>query len=308
MRATTESAVSPAPPPTNQANGTTSLPDANSWKALLEAALAEDIGSGDVTSRILFEEDDCAVARIEARQSLVVCGLPVARTVFERVDPLLEVELLCEEGDSADAYQPVLRATGSVRSLLTAERTALNFLGRLCGIATNVRRYVDAVAGTGTAIVDTRKTIPGWRALDKYAVAAAGGTNHRMGLYDGVLLKDNHAAAAGSLAAAVKRALDQAPSGVFVQVEVQSHAEAREAVAAGADFLLLDNLDPETTRHIVSEFKEHAVLESSGGITLENARAYAECGVQRISIGALTHSAPSADLSLEIDSAGGHPR
>lgn len=296
--------MSPAPHFIKPSDRQLVAPTAESWKILLEAALSEDIGSGDVTSRIIFSENDRAVARIEARESLIVCGLPIARAVFERVDPGLEVEVLALEGEAAAAYQPLLRISGSVRSLLTAERTALNFLGRLCGIATHVRRYVDVVAGTETAIVDTRKTLPGWRALDKYAVTAGGGVNHRMGLYDGVLLKDNHAAAAGSLIAAVSRALEQAPSGVFVQVEVQSHHEAREAVGAGADFLLLDNLDPKTTAEIVSELRERATLESSGGITLENVRAYAETGVHRISIGALTHSAPNADVSLEIDSAG----
>lgn len=297
--------MSPAPHSPAPTDGSLVAPPDDSWKTLLDLALREDIGSGDVTSQIIFEPGDPAVARIEARENLVVCGLSIARAVFERVDPSLEVEVLAREAETAAAYQPLLRISGSVRSLLTAERTALNFMGRLCGIATHVRRFVDAVAGTGTAIVDTRKTLPGWRALDKYAVTAGGGTNHRMGLYDGVLLKDNHAAAAGSLVAAVTRALDQAPSGVFVQVEVQSHDEAREAVAAGAELLLLDNLDPKTTAEIVSELRERATLESSGGITLENVRAYAETGVHRISIGALTHSAPNADVALEIDSAGG---
>jgi nicotinate-nucleotide pyrophosphorylase (carboxylating) len=303
-----EKLVSPAPRPNGPTRAATTLPTSESWKTLLETALAEDIGSGDVTSRIIFDAKDRAVARIEAREPLVVCGLTIAAAVFESVDAALEIDTLCSDGDSAVAYQPLMRISGSVRSVLTAERTALNFLGRLCGIATHVRRYVDEVDGTGTAIVDTRKTLPGWRVLDKYAVRAGGGVNHRMGLYDGVLLKDNHAAAAGSLVAAVTRALEQAPDGVFVQVEVQSHEEARQATAAGADFLLLDNLDPETTRAIVGELKERATLESSGGITLENVRAYAETGVHRISIGALTHSAPNSDLSLEIDSAGGVPK
>jgi nicotinate-nucleotide pyrophosphorylase (carboxylating) len=288
-------ATSPASPP---------LPPRSRWEPLLEAAIAEDLGAGDVTSQITFDLADAARARIEARQELIVCGLPIAAAVFEHVDGGLRIEPALGEGERARPYQPMMRVSGPVRGLLAAERTALNFLGRLCGVASHTRRYVDAVAGTRARIVDTRKTLPGWRVLDKYAVAVGGGTNHRMGLYDGILLKDNHAAAAGGLEQAVKRALAEAPSGLRVQVEVQSEEEALIATAAGADFLLLDNLTPEATAHIVECCGEGAVLESSGGITLANVRAFAETGVQRISIGALTHSAPNADVSLEIESAG----
>jgi nicotinate-nucleotide pyrophosphorylase (carboxylating) len=288
-------ATSPASPP---------LPPRSRWEPLLEAAIAEDLGAGDVTSQITFDLADAARARIEARQELIVCGLPIAAAVFDHVDGGLRIEPALGEGERARPYQPMMRVSGPVRGLLAAERTALNFLGRLCGVASHTRRYVDAVAGTRARIVDTRKTLPGWRVLDKYAVAVGGGTNHRMGLYDGILLKDNHAAAAGGLEQAVKRALAEAPSGLRVQVEVQSEEEALIATAAGADFLLLDNLTPEATAHIVECCGEGAVLESSGGITLANVRAFAETGVQRISIGALTHSAPNADVSLEIESAG----
>jgi len=276
------------------------LPPRSRWEPLLEAAIAEDLGAGDVTSQITFDPADKAEACIEARQDLVVCGLPIAAAVFEAVDASLQVELVSNEGDLARAYEPLLHVRGPVRGLLAAERTALNFLGRLSGVATHTRRYVDAVAGTRARIVDTRKTLPGWRALDKYAVAVGGGTNHRMGLYDGILLKDNHAAAAGGLDRAVKRALARAPSRLRVQVEVQSEEEALAALGAGADFLLLDNLSSATTARIVDRCGDRAVLESSGGITLENVREFAETGVHRISIGALTHSAPNADVSLEM--------
>jgi nicotinate-nucleotide pyrophosphorylase (carboxylating) len=280
------------------------LPPRSRWEPLLEAAIAEDLGAGDVTSQITFDPSDRAAARIEARQDLVICGLPLAEAVFQRIDPTLRVELALAEGELATPYEPLLHVSGPVLSLLAGERTALNFLGRLCGVASHTRRYVDAIAGTRARIVDTRKTLPGWRVLDKYAVAVGGGTNHRMGLYDGILLKDNHAAAAGGLDPAVKRALAKAPSGLRVQVEVQSEQEALVATRAGADFLLLDNLSPAVTARIVEQLGEVALLESSGGITLDNVRAYAETGVHRISIGALTHSAPNADISLEIETAG----
>ena len=283
------------------------LPPRSSWEPLLEAAIAEDLGAGDITSQIVFGPFDEACGYIEARQELVVCGLAVARATFERIDPELETTPTLAEGALASPHEPLLQIRGAVRSVLAAERTALNFLGRLCGVATHTRRYVDQVAGTRAHIVDTRKTLPGWRILDKYAVAVGGGTNHRMGLYDGILLKDNHAAAAGGLESAVKQALAAAPSGLRVQVEVQSEQEADCALDAGADFLLLDNLSPDATTRIVDHCGARAVLESSGGITLENVRQYAQTGVHRISIGALTHSAPNADLSLEIDPAGGAP-
>lgn len=288
-------ATSPTSPP---------LPPRSRWEPLLEAAIAEDLGAGDVTSQIIFGPADTTTARIEAREAIVVCGLPIAIAVFERVDSQLCVEPALGEGEAASPEQPMLRIQGAVRGLLAAERTALNFLGRMCGVATHTRRYVEAVAGTRARIVDTRKTLPGWRILDKYAVAIGGGTNHRMGLYDGILLKDNHAAAAGGLDRAVKRALADAPSGLRVQVEVQSEQEAHDAIGAGADFLLLDNLSVEETANICLHCADDAVLETSGGVTLENVRAYAETGVHRISIGALTHSAPNADVSLEIEPAG----
>jgi len=279
-------------------------PPRAAWEALLALALAEDIGAGDVTSAIAIAADARGVARIEARTGLRVCGLAVAEAVFAAVDPSLRFEALASDGDDARAGQALARIAGRLRPLLAAERTALNFLGRLCGVATFTRRFVEAVRGTGAAIVDTRKTLPGWRALDKYAVAVGGGVNHRMGLFDGILLKDNHVAAAGGVAAAVKGALARAPSHLRVQVEVESLADARAAVEAGADFLLLDNRTPAELSVIAAALRGRALLEASGGVTLENVRAIAETGVQRISIGALTHSAPCADVALELDGAG----
>jgi len=196
---------------------------------------------------------------------------------------------------------------GPLSSILVGERTALNFLSRMCGVASYTRCFVEAVVGTRAAIVDTRKTLPGWRALDKYAVSVGGGINHRFGLFDGILLKDNHIAAAGGVEAAVKAALTSAPAGLRVQVEVQSEAEAEAACGAGADFLLVDNCPPDQVAAIVRNLGDRAVLEASGGMTLDNVRAYAETGVHRISVGALTHSAPQSDLALEIDRTDGRP-
>lgn len=277
-----------------------SLPPRSSWRPLVELALAEDVGTGDATSKIAIPSHARGRARIESREDVVVCGLPVAEEVFRLVDPELELERQVREGEHVGADTALLHVSGSVRSILTAERTALNFMTRMCGVAMRARRFVEAVAGTGTAIVDTRKTLPGWRVLDKYAAAAGGAVNHRVGLFDGILLKDNHIAVAGGVTAAVKAALAGAPAGLRVQVEVQSPDEADEAVAAGADFLLLDNCSPATCRHIVERLGDGVLLESSGGIDLHDVRQHAEAGVHRISIGALTHSAPAADLALEM--------
>lgn len=276
------------------------FPPAHTWRPLVAWALAEDLGPGDVTSPLVIPEGREGEAVIEARQPLVVCGLPLAAAVFEEVDASLTFAASARDGDRLSPGEPLARVYGSVRSLLSAERTALNFLGRLCGVATFTRRFADAVAGTGCLLVDTRKTLPGWRSLDKYAAAVGGARNHRMGLYDGVLLKDNHVAAAGGTALAVKAALAGAPAGLRVQVEVESEAEALEALAAGADSLLLDNRRPDELRALVSRFGERALLEASGGVTLENVRAMAATGVHRISVGALTHSAPNADVALEL--------
>jgi len=242
---------------------------------------------------------------VEARQPLIACGLAIAEAVFARVDPSLEVSRAWNEGEARERDLPLLHVRGSLRSILAAERTALNFLGRMCGIATLARRYVLAVEGSGCRVVDTRKTLPGWRVLDKYAAAVGGAENHRMGLYDAVLLKDNHLAAAGGVTAAVKAARAGVPAHLQIQVEVESAEQAEEALAAGATWLLLDNRSIEELHTLAARFRDRAVLEASGGVTLENVRAIAASGVHRVSIGALTHSAPVADVALEVAAPGG---
>jgi nicotinate-nucleotide pyrophosphorylase (carboxylating) len=278
------------------------------WSGLLELALEEDLGPGDVTSALVIAPDRRGAAVIEARQPLVVCGLDVAEAAFRALDPGLCFERAARDGLEVDAGAPMARLEGRLAPLLAAERSALNFLMRLCGVASHTRRFVQAVAGTRARIVDTRKTLPGWRALDKYATAVGGATNHRAGLFDGILLKDNHVALAGGVALAVKSALAGAPANLRVQVEVESLADALAAVEAGADFLLLDNRTPKEVREIVQRLDGRALLEVSGGIDLRNVREMAETGVARISIGALTHSAPAADVALEITPGDGAPR
>jgi nicotinate-nucleotide pyrophosphorylase (carboxylating) len=286
--------------------GPVELPPIHTWRALVAAALEEDVGPGDVTTRLVVPAEARGRGVLEARQDLVVCGLPVASAVSASVDPELVLTPRAAEGDTVTAGSVIADVRGPLRALLCAERTALNFLMRLCGVATLARRYVEEVAGTGCEIVDTRKTLPGWRTLDKYAVATGGATNHRSGLYDGILLKDNHLAVAGGVLPALKAALADAPAGLRVQLEVESEEDAVAAVEAGADFLLLDNCAPPVLRAIASRLRGRAVLEASGGVHLGNVREVAETGVHRISIGALTHSAPAADLALEI-AAGGEP-
>ena len=274
------------------------------WAPLLLSALAEDLGGGDRTAAAVLPAGLQLSARVEARQELVVCGLCVAQAAFEALDPAVDFEALHRDGELVAAGAPLARVRGPAHGVLAAERTALNFLARLCGVATLTRRFVQAVAGTGAAIVDTRKTLPGWRALDKFAVAAGGGVNHRFGLYDGVLIKDNHAAAVGGVGAAVQAARAALP-GAEIQAEVESEAEAQAALRAGADSLLFDNRSPRQLRELVTAFGGRARLEASGGVNLANVRAVAESGVGRISIGTLTHSAPAADLALEVDAPGG---
>ena len=278
------------------------FPPESAWRPLLELALAEDIGPGDITSRIVLSREARGQARIESRQTLVVCGLPLVEQVFRSVDSDLTLEPQTEDGKTVAPGTPLMRIAGSVMSMLAAERLALNVLGRMAGVATYTRAYVDAVAGTEVEIIDTRKTIPAWRLLDKYAVLAGGGSNHRIGLFDGILLKDNHIAAAGGVAQAVRLARQNAPANLRIQCEVESLDQAREAVDAGVDLLLLDNRSPDEIREIAGAMPEGLLLEASGGISLDNVRTYAETGVHRISIGALTHSAKVADVALEMES------
>jgi nicotinate-nucleotide pyrophosphorylase (carboxylating) len=267
---------------------------------LIDRALAEDVGEGDLTTRILVAPDARASGRIVQREPGVIAGLDVAGAVFERFGVRLE-PVPRGEGRPGRGGEAVARLEGPAAGILTAERTALNFLGRLSGIATLTARYVDAVAGTGAKILDTRKTTPGLRGLEKAAVAAGGGVNHRMGLYDAILIKENHAAAAGGLEAATRRALAEAPPGVEVCVECESTAEVELAIEAGARRLLLDNMSVAELRAAVERAAGRATLEASGGVKLENVREVADTGVEFISVGALTHSAPALDLSLLID-------
>ena len=279
------------------------LPQAATWLPLLERALAEDLGAGDVTTLAVLPDDTHLEAVVEAREDATVCGLVVAARAFEASGDVT-VSPEASDGDRVAAGAALLRLQGSAHTILAGERTALNFLGRLTGVATWTRRFVDAVAGTGTQIVDTRKTLPGWRVLDKYAVAVGGGVNHRAGLYDAALIKDNHVAAAGGVEAAVKTARAALPPHLWLQVEVETPEQARQALGAGADSLLLDNQSPEQLRALADELSGKILLEASGGVSLANVREIAETGVQRISIGALTHSAPHADVALEVTGGG----
>ena len=282
-------------------------PPLAAYQDLIDLALAEDIGPGDITSNLVIPAASEGSARIEARSDLTVSGLYVAADVIRAVNPEIRLTPEAQESETVQAGQVLMRLNGSMRGILAAERTALNFLGRLCGVATLTRRYVQTVSHTRCQIVDTRKTLPGWRALDKFAVASGGGTNHRFALYDGILLKDNHVASAGGVEAAVTAALRGAPSGMRVQVEVESLEDAEKACQAGADFLLLDNQTPDQVRRITEHLGDRATLEASGGITLANLKEYAETGVHRISLGALTHSAPAADVALEIEASNSEP-
>jgi nicotinate-nucleotide pyrophosphorylase (carboxylating) len=265
---------------------------------IVHAALAEDIGAGDVTTEATVPEDATGSAELVVKAPGVVCGLRAAEETFRALDPEIRFEALVADGDILEGPTVVARITGSERSILTGERVALNFLGRLSGIATLTRCYVDAVEGTDTAVLDTRKTTPGLRALEKHAVVAGGGRNHRFGLDDAVLVKDNHLRAAGSIAAAVE--LVRAATDLPVEVECDTPAQVGEALAAGVDAILLDNMTLEQLREAVALTRGRARLEASGGVTLESIRAIAETGVDEISVGALTHSAPSLDVSLEL--------
>lgn len=265
---------------------------------LIDLALEEDAGLGDLTSRAIFPANHRSRAFIEAKQPVVICGLAVAARVFQRVDPKLAVTLTTADGDRVDAGGRVLSVAGPTASLLTAERTVLNFLQRLTGIATQARRYADAVAGTGVRIVDTRKTTPGWRALEKYAVRCGGCVNHRSSLGEHVLIKENHIAAAGSLARAVQLARAEASHLAKIEVEVKTFAEVKEALRARADVILLDNMTPDQVRGAVAQIAGAAGIEVSGRVRLETVRDFALPGVDVISVGALTHSAAAADLSL----------
>ena len=267
---------------------------------LIDLALEEDATYGDVTSQSIFSADHVSRATILAREDMVVCGLDIAKRVFHRVDPGMKVSLEASDGDQLTNGSTVLKAEGSTISLLIAERTALNFLQRLSGIASLSQEYANATVGTGVRIVDTRKTTPGWRALEKYAVRCGGCFNHRSSLGEHVLIKENHITAAGSLKKAVKLAKDFAPHCAKIEVETESLDDVKEALKAGAEVIMLDNMSPSQIQQAVTLINKAATIEVSGGISLDTISDYALPGVDVISIGALTHSAPAADFSMII--------
>jgi nicotinate-nucleotide pyrophosphorylase (carboxylating) len=264
---------------------------------LIRVALAEDIGRGDVTSRLTVPAGLLARAHIVARSPGVLAGIEVCRRVFLALDRSTRFAPKLADGARFDKNQVLAEVHGRARSLLAAERTALNFIQRLSGIASATRRFVDAVRETKAVILDTRKTTPGWRYLEKYAVRCGGGANHRAGLYDMILIKDNHIAAAGSIATAIRRCR---ASRLPLEVEVQALADVREAIDAGAKRILLDNMTVAQMRRAVALAGGRAKIEASGGVTLGNARRVAGTGVDYISVGAITHSAPAADIALDF--------
>jgi nicotinate-nucleotide pyrophosphorylase (carboxylating) len=271
----------------------------------VQLALAEDLGTGDATTLAVVPEDSRAKALMRAREPLVVAGLAFAETAFGVLSPALELARLSADGERVAGGATLLKLAGPARALLSAERVALNFVQRLSGVATLTAQFVEAVRGTGAQILDTRKTTPGWRRFEKYAVACGGGRNHRFGLYDMVLVKDNHLCALrhespNPIAAAVRRARAQYPQ-LKIEVEADTLEQAEQAAAAGADLILLDNMTPAQLRQAVELIKGRAQLEASGGINLAGVRAVAETGVDYISMGALTHSARAVDIGLDFE-------
>jgi nicotinate-nucleotide pyrophosphorylase (carboxylating) len=275
------------------------IPEGFDLDDFVSRVLAEDLGSGgDVTSRATIAEDARFTAEMNARQSIIVAGIEIAAAFFRALDPGIEIELHANDGDRAEHGSMLMRLAGNARAMLTAERSALNTLQHLSGIATLTCRYVDAIAGTGTVLLDTRKTLPGLRIVEKYAVRMGGGHNHRMRLDDGVLIKDNHVAVCGGVAEAVRRA-KAANTGLEIQVEVDRIDQIEPALEAGADRLLLDNMDPPMLREAVRVVGGRVPLEASGGVTLDTIRFLAETGVDFISLGRITQSAPAVDIGLD---------
>jgi nicotinate-nucleotide pyrophosphorylase (carboxylating) len=265
----------------------------------VQRVLAEDLGEGgDVTSKATISADAHFTAELAAREPIVIAGLDVAEAFFRKLDPNVEVQRLASDGDRVGAGTVIMRLSGNARAMLAAERSALNTLQHLSGIATLTRHYVDAIEGTGTALLDTRKTIPGLRTLEKYAARMGGAHNHRMRLDDGVLIKDNHVAVAGGIGSAVEAA-KAANTGLQVQVEADRIEQIEEALAAGADRLLLDNMDPPMLRRAVDLVAGRVPLEASGGVRLDTIRAIAETGVDFISVGRIIQSAPAVDIGMD---------
>jgi nicotinate-nucleotide pyrophosphorylase (carboxylating) len=270
--------------------------------ALVQDALDEDAAFGDITTLATVLLTRRTRARLVAREAGVISGVPLALAAFRLLDERVEIRVDAEDGSALQRDETVLFLSGHARGLLAAERTALNFMQHLSGIASLTRRYVEAVKGTHAAIVDTRKTLPGWRRLEKYAVRCGGGVNHRSDLASAVLIKDNHLAAVdGDVALAIKRVREYAPAGTPIQVEVETLEQARTAVNSGAESILLDNMSNDAMRECVAIAKTRCVTEASGGVRLETVRAIAETGVDRISVGALTHSAPALNLAVDFE-------
>jgi nicotinate-nucleotide pyrophosphorylase (carboxylating) len=268
---------------------------------LVKSALAEDVGSGDVTTMSLIDQDSFASGVIVAKEPLVVAGVDLAIASFRELEKSIDFSVEVLDGQDGDFFQPLIRIHGPARALLTAERTALNFIQRLSGIATLTAKFVQQVSGTNTKILDTRKTVPGWRVLEKYAVACGGGINHRFGLYDQVMIKDNHlVAVGGNIKKAVKCARENYPK-LKIEVEADTVEQAKTAAEAGADIILLDNMSCEELIQSIELISGRSKTEASGGITMDTVREIAETGVDYISIGALTHSAPAVDIGFDFD-------
>ena len=273
----------------------------NDYLPLVMAALAEDIGGGDATTLTLVPEDSVATAVMTAREPLVMAGVDLALAAFEQVDERVEFNIEVLDGQEGGFGQALLRVQGPTRALLTAERTALNFVQRLAGVATLTAQFVEKIVGTQAQILDTRKTTPGWRVLEKYAVACGGGTNHRVGLHDQLMIKDNHLAVVGGDVAEAMRLAREASPELKIEVEADTVDQAQTAAVAGADIILLDNMNCDELREAIRRIDGRARIEASGGVTLETVREIAETGVDFISVGALTHSASSVDIALDID-------
>ncbi|MGH7858810.1 MAG: carboxylating nicotinate-nucleotide diphosphorylase [Candidatus Binatia bacterium] len=267
---------------------------------LVRIAIEEDIGRGDLTTAVTVRRGKQLEGRIVARQQIIVAGLPIAPLVFEALGANVSLDFPTSEGGPGATGQILIRIRGEGASILAAERVLLNFLQRLCGIATLTRTFVNAVRGTRARIVDTRKTVPGWRLLDKYAVRMGGGRNHRFGLDDGILIKDNHIAACGGISAAVSQARTLAPHLVRIEVECETLEQVEEALAAGVDAVLLDNMTTSELAEATRRVAGRALVEASGGMTLERIPEVAATGVDLISVGALTHSVPAADLAMDL--------
>ncbi|MBW2545411.1 MAG: carboxylating nicotinate-nucleotide diphosphorylase [Deltaproteobacteria bacterium] len=267
-------------------------------RELIRASLDEDMGSGDLTTSSILTGVETGIAHAVSKGDIIVAGIDVFREVFHTMDSSLEFEAYFCDSQPAGRGEILACISGSLKTILLAERVALNLFQRMCGVATMTRRYVEEVKGTGTRILDTRKTTPNLRSLEKYAVKTGGGFNHRFGLYDGVIIKDNHITAAGGISNAVRKVIGNIPPTVKIEVEVKNLQEAEEALTSGADIIMLDNMGTGEMKKAVSLINGRALVEASGNVTLSNVRKIAETGVDFISVGALTHSAPAADISL----------